>query len=177
MYDLTSPWKLRALWDKCSQCYLTTLKKEIAKVNTVAERVLKNITIYAILLVTIGQACLPPSISFKLHSPMYMLMHFSPPFQFICHMASIIIIPAAFIAVSTWLYYLASIAPTYSENDYALGFPGSLEDLKSLSKAFEFYRKENSGYVILLFSSAYLYKQTFAIPGSVFLVSTSYLIL
>ena len=33
------------------------------------------------------------------------------------------------------------------------------------------YKKDNAGYVTLLFSSAYVFKQTFAIPGSVFLVS------
>jgi len=33
------------------------------------------------------------------------------------------------------------------------------------------YRRENFGYVVLMFCSAYLYKQTFAIPGSVFMVS------
>lgn len=35
------------------------------------------------------------------------------------------------------------------------------------------YQKNNKLYVVLLFSSAYLYKQAFSIPGSVLLVSIS----
>ena len=54
---------------------------------------------------------------------------------------------------------------------YELHFPSDLEDLKSLASLLKQYRRENFGYVVLLFCSAYLYKQTFAIPGSVFMVS------
>ena len=54
---------------------------------------------------------------------------------------------------------------------YELHFPSDLEDLKSLASQLKQYRRENFGYVVLLFCSAYLYKQTFAIPGSVFMVS------
>ena len=53
---------------------------------------------------------------------------------------------------------------------YELHFPSDLEDLKSLASLLKQYRQDNFGYVILLFCSAYLYKQTFAIPGSVFMV-------
>ncbi|RMX52849.1 hypothetical protein pdam_00011314 [Pocillopora damicornis] len=52
---------------------------------------------------------------------------------------------------------------------YELHFPSDLEDLKSLASLLKQYRQDNFGYVILLFCSAYLYKQTFAIPGSVFM--------
>lgn len=34
----------------------------------------------------------------------------------------------------------------------------------------KFYKQEHHGYVLLLFCSAYLYKQSFGIPGSSFLV-------
>ena len=54
---------------------------------------------------------------------------------------------------------------------YELQFPSDLEDLKSLASLLKQYKRENFGYVVLLFCSAYLYKQTFAIPGSVFMVS------
>lgn len=33
------------------------------------------------------------------------------------------------------------------------------------------YKEEHFIYVLVLFCSAYIYKQTFAIPGSVFMVS------
>ncbi|CAF1567274.1 unnamed protein product, partial [Didymodactylos carnosus] len=40
-------------------------------------------------------------------------------------------------------------------------------DLKALSVILQHYRDVNLGYVLLLFCSAYIYKQTFAIPGSI----------
>lgn len=51
-----------------------------------------------------------------------------------------------------------------------LKFPSDLESLQELAEMLKFYKKENHGYVVLLFCSAYLYKQSFAIPGSSFLV-------
>ena len=57
-----------------------------------------------------------------------------------------------------------------SFDSYNLHFPSDLEELKSLASLLKQYRKDNSGYVVFLFCSAYLYKQTFAIPGSVFMV-------
>ncbi|KAM6985107.1 transmembrane protein 41A-A [Aplochiton taeniatus] len=50
-----------------------------------------------------------------------------------------------------------------------LKFPSDLEELRELSELLKFYKREHTGYVLLLFSSAYLYKQSFAIPGSSFL--------
>ncbi|XP_072300492.1 transmembrane protein 41A-A [Eucyclogobius newberryi] len=50
-----------------------------------------------------------------------------------------------------------------------LKFPSDLEELRELAELLQFYKTEHTGYVLLLFSSAYLYKQSFAIPGSSFL--------
>ncbi|XP_061697517.1 transmembrane protein 41A-A [Syngnathoides biaculeatus] len=50
-----------------------------------------------------------------------------------------------------------------------LKFPSNLEDLRELSALLQFYKTEHTAYVLLLFCSAYLYKQSFAIPGSSFL--------
>ncbi|XP_023193393.1 transmembrane protein 41A-A isoform X2 [Xiphophorus maculatus] len=50
-----------------------------------------------------------------------------------------------------------------------LKFPSDLEDLRELSELLQFYKTEHTAYVLLLFCSAYLYKQSFAIPGSSFL--------
>ena len=66
-----------------------------------------------------------------------------------------------------------------------LYFPSSLEDIRSLAGVLGVYRQLHPQYVLLLFSSAYLFKQvhtnlfascslaallqTFAVPGSVFL--------
>ncbi|XP_070609225.1 transmembrane protein 41A isoform X2 [Erythrolamprus reginae] len=51
----------------------------------------------------------------------------------------------------------------------SLKFPSDLEELQELAEFLQYYNKEHSAYIILLFCSAYLYKQTFAIPGSSFL--------
>ncbi|XP_063049484.1 transmembrane protein 41A-B-like, partial [Engraulis encrasicolus] len=48
-------------------------------------------------------------------------------------------------------------------------FPSDLEELRDLAALLNFYKNEHKAYVILLFCSAYLYKQSFAIPGSSFL--------
>ncbi|XP_036730966.1 transmembrane protein 41A isoform X1 [Manis pentadactyla] len=51
----------------------------------------------------------------------------------------------------------------------SLWFPSDLAELRELSEVLREYRKEHQAYVFLLFCSAYLYKQGFAIPGSSFL--------
>ncbi|XP_072541068.1 transmembrane protein 41A-A isoform X2 [Salminus brasiliensis] len=47
-----------------------------------------------------------------------------------------------------------------------LKFPSDLEELREQAALLRLYQKEHSGYVLLLFCSAYIYKQAFAIPGS-----------
>lgn len=51
-----------------------------------------------------------------------------------------------------------------------LKFPSDLDELKEMAELLQFYKTEHTGYVLLLFCSAYIYKQAFAIPGSSFLV-------
>ncbi|KAK7901349.1 hypothetical protein WMY93_018118 [Mugilogobius chulae] len=50
-----------------------------------------------------------------------------------------------------------------------LKFPSDLDELKDLADMLKLYKRDHHGYVVLLFCSAYLYKQSFAIPGSSFL--------
>lgn len=56
-----------------------------------------------------------------------------------------------------------------SEQASRLKFPSDLEELRQLAHLLHFYKTEHTGFVLLLFCSAYLYKQSFAIPGSSFL--------
>ncbi|XP_072253266.1 transmembrane protein 41A-A [Leuresthes tenuis] len=56
-----------------------------------------------------------------------------------------------------------------SEEPSRLKFPSDLDELRELAELLQFYKREHTGYVLLLFCSAYLYKQSFAIPGSSFL--------
>lgn len=60
----------------------------------------------------------------------------------------------------------------FIRNRGELKFPTSLEDIKSVSDLLMMYKDEHFLYVLVLFCSAYIYKQTFAIPGSVFMVRT-----
>ncbi|XP_035250489.1 transmembrane protein 41A-A-like isoform X1 [Anguilla rostrata] len=53
--------------------------------------------------------------------------------------------------------------------EYSLRFPSDLEELRELAELMQFYKTEHTAYVLLLFCSAYIYKQSFAIPGSSFL--------
>ncbi|XP_016132525.1 transmembrane protein 41A-B-like isoform X2 [Sinocyclocheilus grahami] len=56
------------------------------------------------------------------------------------------------------------------EEELRLKFPSDLNELRELAELLQFYKAEHTGYVFILFCSAYLYKQSFAIPGSSFLV-------
>ena len=74
-----------------------------------------------------------------------------------------------------WLYLLATevprLIPGLETYDELSKFPSNLEDLKALTKVLTTLINDQVGfqYVLVLFTSAYLFKQTFAIPGSVFL--------
>ncbi|XP_066517675.1 transmembrane protein 41A-B [Hoplias malabaricus] len=55
------------------------------------------------------------------------------------------------------------------EHERRLRFPSDLDELRELAELLKFYKQQHTGYVLLLYCSAYLYKQSFAIPGSSFL--------
>jgi uncharacterized membrane protein YdjX (TVP38/TMEM64 family) len=70
------------------------------------------------------------------------------------------------ITVATlWLYFLYML----SGPDEKLSFPTNLEEIRELAKLLQEYSTNSLFYTLVFFSSAYIYKQTFAIPGSVFL--------
>ncbi|XP_072274745.1 transmembrane protein 41A [Pyxicephalus adspersus] len=52
------------------------------------------------------------------------------------------------------------------EAERSLVFPSDLDELRELADFLQDYKREHLSYVTVLFCSAYLYKQTFAIPGS-----------
>jgi len=52
-----------------------------------------------------------------------------------------------------------------------LQFPSSVVELRVTAEILGCYARTHQLYVLVLFCCAYIYKQTFAIPGSVFLVS------
>jgi len=80
--------------------------------------------------------------------------------------ARLALVPAAITLNLSFLYLIVRNAPGEAGLLY---FPSSLEDIRSLAGVLGVYRQLHPQYVLLLFSSAYLFKQTFAVPGSVFL--------
>jgi len=110
-------------------------------------------------------------------------MSVSPYFPHICSfnlvtlglasMASILWVPAAFLSFSSLLYWLSSHLPALENHaefeNTTVSFPSNLDELRSLASLLSAYRTTHFMYVLSLFSVAYIFKQTFAIPGSVFL--------
>jgi len=78
----------------------------------------------------------------------------------------LLLVPAAAASSLVLLYLLVLKAP-HGGGD--LKFPGSLEDIRLLATVLNTYSSSHPEYVLMLFSLAYLFKQTFAVPGSVFL--------
>jgi len=79
----------------------------------------------------------------------------------------LLLVPLAVLTNLVVLYITVQFAP--EGGGERLSFPSSLEDIRSLSALLNDYNRSHPTYVLLLFSMAYLFKQTFAVPGSVFL--------
>ncbi|KAK6165804.1 hypothetical protein SNE40_022647 [Patella caerulea] len=86
-------------------------------------------------------------------------------------MPSIIWVPVIFALASYGLFSLSQNMPelTNKNETVSLKFPTNLEELTSIARILQEYKSQHLTFVYILFSSAYLYKQTFAIPGSVFM--------
>lgn len=84
--------------------------------------------------------------------------------------ARLLVVPIAFALATFFLWCLFSYRPPLKNGHTPdLHFPKSLEDLRELVRVSSAYKTDHWYYVLLLFSSAYIYKQTFAIPGSALL--------
>ncbi|XP_014292426.1 transmembrane protein 41A [Halyomorpha halys] len=85
-------------------------------------------------------------------------------------MTSLINLLVIFGCSTAWLITLSKMAPSLVEfKEESIRFPTSFSDLSRLSALFQAYNKNNRLYMIILFTSAYLYKQAFCIPGSALL--------
>lgn len=71
-----------------------------------------------------------------------------------------------FALAKAWLYFLTSLCAV---DGFELTVPKTLNELKTVSVELKEYKNEKPVQVLVLFCSAYLYKQTFAMPGSVML--------
>lgn len=89
-------------------------------------------------------------------------------------MASILWLPVIVSLATVYLYTLSVNLPVMdftgkNSTSDDLKFALNLDELTSLATLLQQYKTDHMTYVLLLFCSAYLYKQSFAIPGSVFL--------
>ncbi|CAI2295225.1 unnamed protein product [Caenorhabditis sp. 36 PRJEB53466] len=75
---------------------------------------------------------------------------------------------AVFLAASLLLFAVWSYGPL-PEGAQRPRFPRDLDGLRELSSSLGRYEESHAAYTLLLFSTAYVYKQTFAIPGSFFM--------
>ncbi|XP_047478120.1 transmembrane protein 41A-like [Penaeus chinensis] len=84
--------------------------------------------------------------------------------------ARLLIAPVAFATASFFLWFVFVNRPALRNGITPdLHFPKSLDDLRELVRVSSAYKEDHWYYVVFLFSSAYIYKQTFAIPGSALL--------
>ncbi|OAF71418.1 Transmembrane protein 41A [Intoshia linei] len=84
-------------------------------------------------------------------------------------MNRIFFVPVIFTCATLLLYYLSFNAPSLKKGNitYRFTFPTRFQHIKDLSTMFHTYKHQHYLYVFVIFVSVYLYKQTFAIPGSV----------
>ncbi|XP_077641738.1 transmembrane protein 41A isoform X2 [Lonchura striata] len=69
-------------------------------------------------------------------------------------------------AAATAALWLLSARLSAGQTRRALRFPADLEELRDLAEALRDYERQHRGAALALFCGAYLYKQSFAIPGS-----------
>ncbi|KAM6258112.1 transmembrane protein 41A isoform 1-T1 [Porphyrio hochstetteri] len=69
-------------------------------------------------------------------------------------------------AASTAALWLLSARLSAGQARRPLRFPSDLEELRELAEALRDYERQHRGAALALFCAAYLYKQSFAIPGS-----------
>ncbi|XP_064021692.1 transmembrane protein 41A isoform X2 [Pogoniulus pusillus] len=69
-------------------------------------------------------------------------------------------------AASTAALWLLSARLSAGQARRPLRFPSDLEELRELAEALRDYERQHRGTALTLFCAAYLYKQSFAIPGS-----------
>ncbi|PAV82178.1 hypothetical protein WR25_19257 [Diploscapter pachys] len=78
----------------------------------------------------------------------------------------IFILPGIFAVASLSLWYMICSAPGWHPEDDMLTLPKQFDNFTILAEKFKHYKEEHYAYITTLFVCTYLYKQTFAIPGS-----------
>ncbi|KAH7730253.1 CBN-BUS-19 protein [Aphelenchoides avenae] len=83
-------------------------------------------------------------------------------------MTRLLILPGIFAAATLSLWYMIRSAPGWSAPDGTVTFelPAQFDNFTVIAEKFREYKDEHYAYITTVFICAYLYKQTFAIPGS-----------
>uniref|UniRef100_A0A8R1DR39 VTT domain-containing protein n=1 Tax=Caenorhabditis japonica TaxID=281687 RepID=A0A8R1DR39_CAEJA len=82
-------------------------------------------------------------------------------------MTRLFILPAIFGISSLSLWWMICSAPGWPESEGGVfEIPKQFDNFTVLAEKFRSYKEDHFGYITTLFVCAYLYKQTFAIPGS-----------
>ncbi|XP_065652501.1 transmembrane protein 41B isoform X2 [Hydra vulgaris] len=83
---------------------------------------------------------------------------------------SLLMIFAIFTCAFLAMLYLYLHSPTLSKSDASkVKLPKNLEDAKALGRVISNYKDDYYGYVLVAFVLTYIFLQSFAIPGSIFL--------
>ncbi|XP_047145719.1 transmembrane protein 41B isoform X1 [Hydra vulgaris] len=83
---------------------------------------------------------------------------------------SLLMIFAIFTCAFLAMLYLYLHSPTLSKSDASkVKLPKNLEDAKALGRVISNYKDDYYGYVLIAFVLTYIFLQSFAIPGSIFL--------
>uniref|UniRef100_A0A914VGN0 Transmembrane protein 41A n=1 Tax=Plectus sambesii TaxID=2011161 RepID=A0A914VGN0_9BILA len=89
-------------------------------------------------------------------------------------MTRLIILPVIFSAATFALWILLYSAPGWQKDNTdqpisAWSLPKHFDNFTAIADQFKIYQQHHFNYITTVFVAAYLYKQTFAIPGSFFL--------
>ncbi len=89
-------------------------------------------------------------------------------------MVKILLVPLIFLFATLAVWLLAAGAPEpelrRKKGKIYWTFPTNFDNATDIAADLQFYKDNHYNYVVTLFVAAYLYKQSFAIPGSFFLV-------
>ncbi|KAI1728065.1 SNARE associated golgi protein domain-containing protein [Ditylenchus destructor] len=82
-------------------------------------------------------------------------------------MTRLLILPAIFVLATLLLWLMICNAPDWESSDSSqIYIPTQFENFTIVAEQFRTYKQNHYIYITLLFIFTYLYKQTFAIPGS-----------
>ncbi|CAD5232076.1 unnamed protein product [Bursaphelenchus xylophilus] len=81
-------------------------------------------------------------------------------------MSRILFLPTIFVTASAAIWIMITSAPDWHSDQAGFEIPKQFDNFTTVVEKFKKYHDQHYIYITILFCSVYLYKQTFAIPGS-----------